>query len=269
MALNNDGKSEIKFEAPKSAEELEKEAEEERRSKELVSKLFDDPNKNVTFVAETAEEVKNKKIISIAAPIVLVLLFVFIIIGMTHGNGKKDERNFSRPTSNYAQTETKLITTTTAKRADEDTAGFNKFLQEIEEGEYIDSSAFESWNFTGYDFTVYKCKDLLRDENLTASLDLSYEDGIISVNTNGHIIMNGQFQTVDTGVVIINNESNLTAYVVSPEKKLHSISNNEIKKVNDKEVSAIYHNDRYHVIVIRYSDETKQVLRGLDIKKLY
>ena len=269
MALNNDGKPEIKFEAPKSAEELEKEAEEERRSKELVNKLFDDPNKNVSFVAETAEETRSKKIITIGAPIVLIIFFVFIIVGMTRGNGKKDDRNFSRPTSNYTPTETKLVTTTTAKRQDEDSAGFNQLLKDIENGEYVTSSELDTWNFKGYDFTVYQCKDLLRDENLTASLDLSYEDGIISVNTNGHVIMNGQFQTVDTGIVIINNESSLAAYIVSPEKKLHSISNTEIKKVNDKEISAIYHNDRYHVIVIRYSDETKQVLRGLDIKKLY
>ena len=268
MALNNDGKPEIVFEAPKSAEELEKEAEEERRSKELVSKLFVDENKNVTFIAESAEETKSKKIISIAAPIVLILIFVFIILGITQGKGKKDDRNFSRPTSNYA-VDTTLVTTTTAKREDEDSAGFNSFLQEIESGEYVDSTAFDTWNFMGYDFTIYQCKELKRDESTSTSLDLAYEDNIISVNTNGHIIMNGQFQTVDTGVVITNSESSLASYVVSPEKNLYSISNNEIKQVSTKEVSAIYHNDRYHVLVIRYKDETKEVLRGLDIKKLY
>lgn len=268
MALLNkdDKKPEIKIEAPKSVEEAEEEAEKEAKSKELVSKLLIDPNQKMRVVAESKDETMARNIIKFAMPIVIVACLALLLLVYN-----KHQKELAKKTSNFSttNTETTLISSTTKKRKDNDEKAFKEFVDSIKSGKNPDTSDLYTWEFVGTNITTYNYDNLNRVESLGTSINLAYEDELISVNTSGHIIIEGEFQKYKTGVVFINSETKVTAYTINENNHLCRASAKGIEEADQKEVSIIYYNDRYHVVILVHSDFSSRVLEGLDFKKLY
>ena len=264
--LKDEKKPEIKIEAPKSVEEAEEEAEKEAKSKELVSKLLIDPNQNIRIVSESKDETLARNIIKYAMPIIIIACLILLLLVWN-----KKQKEASQKTSVFTGnlTETTLVSSTTKFRRDGNEEEFKNFIKNINHGNFIDVSELANLEFEGTSIVKYNYDKLKREESLDSSINLAYEDELVSVNTSGHVIINGEFREYKTGVVLINSETNVTAYIINEDRHLSRASAQGLEEVDKKVITDIYYNSRYHIVILFYADYKTRILEGLDFKKLY
>ena len=256
-------KPEIKITAPKDIEEAEKQAEEEAKSKLLVSKLL--VSDNIQMVEEPKDEATAKNIIKYVTPVLIILCIVLLIAANNRKKQEEAAKTSTTSTETIPLTTEKTTTTVSAEVLKE----YEDYLSSLETNKLTDDFMLLELGFDKILLVDYEYNNLNRDDTIKTSLDLAYEDGLVSINTTGHIILQGQFQSKKTGMVLINVDKKQASYVLGEDMLLYDVNADKIVVNSSKRVTDFFYNEKHHTVVALYQDSTVKILRGYDLKKLY